>query len=240
MDEIEKKVDGWLAEKGISLSAAQWKQFNDYYELLIEWNKKMNLTAITERAQVYIKHFYDSLSLSFVVPMNRISTLADIGSGSGFPAIPLKIIYPHLRVTTIDSLNKRVTFLQHVVERLELENVECVHSRAEDAARDARWRDRFDLVTARAVARMNILNELCLPFVKPDGLFVAMKGAQGEEELADAGRSLRELKGKVERAVRFELPMEDAARTIILIRKLAATPARYPRKAGIPAKQPLV
>jgi 16S rRNA (guanine527-N7)-methyltransferase len=240
MDAIEKQMSGWLEEKGISLSAAQWKQFHDYYELLIEWNRKMNLTAITERAQVYIKHFYDSLSLSFVVPMAKMANLADIGSGSGFPGIPLKIAFPHLQVTIIDSLNKRITFLRHVVERLELKDVVCVHSRAEDSARDTQLRDRFDLATARAVARLNVLNELCLPFVKPNGLFAAMKGAQGEEELADAGRSLQALKGKVEKTVRFELPVEDAARTIILIRKTAATPAKYPRKAGIPSKQPLV
>ena len=239
MDSVKNHFLALLEEKGIRLSSEQWNQFEQYYQLLVEWNRKMNLTAITEREQVYVKHFYDSLSLSFFVPMDRIRTVADIGSGSGFPGIPLKIVFPHLKLTIIDSLNKRIVFLQHLVEQLRLQDVECVHSRAEDAARNLSWRDRFDLVTARAVARLNVLNELCLPFAKPGGLFAAMKGSQGLEELGQAENSLKLLKGETAGAHHFRLPFEDADRIIILIRKTGATPGKYPRKAGIPAKQPL-
>lgn len=240
MDEVKKVFDELLAEKNIVLSEKQWNQFEAYYRELFSWNEKMNLTGITEREQVYIKHFYDSLSLSFFVPMPDVASIADIGSGAGFPSIPLKIVYPHLRVTIIDSLNKRIQFLNHLVETLELDHVQCIHGRAEDLARKAELRDSFDLVTARAVARMNVLNEFCLPFVKPSGLFAAMKGSDPEEELREAEFSLKQLRGEKKSTFRFELPIEQSTRHIILIKKTNVTPAKYPRKAGLPLKQPLV
>jgi len=229
-----------LSESGISLSDNQLEQFETYYRLLVEWNGKMNLTGITEREAVYEKHFFDSVSLSFCVPIGEAASLADIGSGAGFPSIPLKICFPHLRLLIVDSLNKRIQFLNHVVESLGLRDVECVHGRAEDIARNAAYRDRFDIVTARAVAKLNVLNEFCLPFVTTGGVFAAMKGTDPSVEVVDANRSLRELKGKVEQVYEMKLPFEQSDRHIVLVRKTGSTPAKYPRKAGLPLKQPLL
>ncbi|MDF2647805.1 MAG: rRNA methyltransferase [Paenibacillus sp.] len=239
MDQVKIKFEELLINKQLSLSELQWNQFQLYYEQLVTWNEKMNLTAITDREQVFVKHFFDSISLAFYVPMQAIHTMADIGSGAGFPSIPLKIMFPHLQVTIIDSLNKRIVFLNELVTILGLDNVQCIHGRAEDVARMTLHRDRYDLVTARAVARLNVLNEFCLPFVKLDGLFVAMKGADPAEELAEARFSLRELKGVVQDTFQFQLPVENSTRHIISIRKRASTPSKYPRKAGLPLKQPL-
>ncbi|UUZ91309.1 16S rRNA (guanine(527)-N(7))-methyltransferase RsmG [Paenibacillus sp. P25] len=164
MDSVQKHFTELLGAQGIKLSEQQLGQFEDYYRELVDWNERMNLTGITERDQVYMKHFYDSLSVSFFIPMKDVGTVADIGSGAGFPSIPLRIAFPHLRVTIIDSLNKRIQFLNHLVSVLGLSEVQCVHSRAEDAARQKEHRDHYDLVTARAVARLAVLNEFCLPF----------------------------------------------------------------------------
>lgn len=229
-----------LSDNGLSLSGRQLEQFEIYYQELVEWNGRMNLTAITEKSQVYLKHFYDSLTLSFYVPMEDVSTLADIGSGAGFPSIPLKIVHPHLRVTIVDSLNKRIHFLRHLVKRLDLERVDCLHARAEEAARKEALRDSFDLVTARAVARLCVLNEFCLPFVKKGGLFAAMKGMDPAGELAEAQKSFSVLNGKLEEVHSFRLPFEDANRHIIRIRKTGPTPGKYPRRPGTPLKEPIV
>lgn len=240
MDEVRKHFVELLQARQLAVSDKQWEQFETYFRELVEWNEKMNLTAITEREQVYMKHFYDSLSLSFFVPMHGISTLADIGSGAGFPSLPLKIMFPHLKVTIVDSLNKRIQFLNHLVQSLQLTNVGCIHGRAEDVARKSEFRDRFDLVTARAVARLNVLNEFCLPFVKRSGLFAAMKGSNADEELEEAAFSLKQLHGRLKSVARFELPIENSTRHLILIEKTGDTPSKYPRKAGLPLKQPLV
>lgn len=240
MDTVKQAFEALLEEKQIVLTERQWSQFETYYRELVQWNEKMNLTGITEREQVYMKHFYDSLSLSFFVPMSAGIAMADIGSGAGFPSLPLKIVYPHLRVTIIDSLNKRIQFLNHLVRELALDQVSCLHGRAEDMARKPELRDSFDIVTARAVARLHVLNELCLPFVKPAGLFVAMKGSDPQEELLEASFSLKQLRGETKEVHRFQLPVEQSTRHLIVIRKTAATPTKYPRKAGIPLKQPLV
>ena len=239
MDQMRSLFASLLSEKGILLTDEQWNRFETYYRLLLEWNERMNLTGITEREQVYIKHFYDSLSLSFFVPLAEVSNIADIGSGAGFPSIPLKIMFPHLRVTIIDSLNKRIQFLKHLTSELAFTDVDCIHARAEDAGRDSKFRDRFDLVTARAVARLNVLNEFCLPFVKTGGTFAAMKGADAEEEVQEAKFSLSQLKGELLRSEKFLLPVEQSTRHIILIRKTGPTPPKYPRKPGVPLKQPL-
>ncbi|QGR00396.1 16S rRNA (guanine(527)-N(7))-methyltransferase RsmG [Paenibacillus psychroresistens] len=240
MDAVENQFYDLLMAQGISLSVYQLKQFSDYYEQLVIWNEKMNLTGITEREQVYIKHFYDSVSLSFYVSLPDIQTLADIGSGAGFPSIPLKIIFPHLKITIVDSLNKRIQFLNHIVSFLHLDNVSCVHGRAEDLARNVNYRDHFDLVTARAVAKLNVLSELCLPFVNKSGLFVAMKGSDPTDELNEAKYSLKQLKANLSKTFSFELPFEQANRHLIVIQKKALTPILYPRKAGIPSKEPLI
>ncbi|NGM81938.1 16S rRNA (guanine(527)-N(7))-methyltransferase RsmG [Paenibacillus sp. 7124] len=239
MDPIQEQFVRRLEERGIVLSQ-QLDQFESYYRELVSWNEKMNLTGITEREQVYTKHFYDSLSLAFFVDMQAVERMADIGSGAGFPGIPLKIAFPQLKLTIVDSLSKRISFLKHVCDELKLEGVELIHGRAEDIARQTSHRDSYDLVTARAVARMALLNEFCLPFVRKDGIFAAMKGSDPAEELSEAKFSLKELRGQLEKVEPFSLPIEDSARHIIFIRKTGATPAKYPRKAGIPAKTPLV
>lgn len=229
-----------LREKGIELTGRQLEQFEAYYRELVEWNEKINLTAITEKDQVYLKHFYDSISLSFFVDFKKVGTLADIGAGAGFPSIPLKIVFPHVKVTIIDSLNKRIQFLNQLVEKLGLSQVQCLHARAEEAARKPLLRDRFDLVTARAVARLNVLNEFCLPFVKEGGLFASMKGSDPGDELNEAKKSIQVLRGELKAVHRFELPIEASTRHIIVIEKKAATPANYPRKAGTPLKDPII
>jgi len=229
-----------LESRGLSVTDRQLEQFEIYYRELVDWNEKMNLTGITEKEQVYIKHFYDSISLSFFYPLADVRSLADIGSGAGFPSIPLKIVFPHLRVTIVDSLQKRIGFLRHLTEQLGVADVECVHGRAEDIARIAAHRDRYDVVTARAVARLNVLAEFCLPFVRPQGAFIAMKGSDPSEELSEAAFALKELGGAVEADHSFELPMEQSGRHIIVVRKTKGTSGKYPRKAGVPLKTPLL
>lgn len=240
MDETLQWFIKRMEEGGIQLSSIQLEQFDTYFRLLVEWNEKMNLTGITERDAVYEKHFYDSVSLSFFTNMSNVRKLADIGSGAGFPSIPLKICFPHLQVMIVDSLNKRIQFLTHLKDQLGLDEVVCVHGRAEDIAQLPAHRDSYDLVTARAVARLNVLNEFCLPFVRKGGLFAAMKGSQSDEEVREASFSLRELKGKINSQHQLTLPNEQSQRHIVIIEKTDATPRKYPRKAGTPLKQPLL
>jgi 16S rRNA (guanine527-N7)-methyltransferase len=240
MDFIQQEFIKLLQVHDISLTAFQMVKFELYYHELVEWNEKINLTAITERDQVYIKHFYDSLSLAFFCDVNAIDTLADIGSGAGFPSIPLKIAFPHLHITIVDSLNKRITFLMQLVDKLGLENIDCVHGRAEDVARLPKYRDQFDLVTARAVARLSVLNEFCLPFVRRGGLFIAMKGSEIDGELLESAYSLAELRGSITQTDRMELPFDQSVRHFVHIEKKGLTPAKYPRKAGTPIKEPLL
>ncbi|NMO94187.1 16S rRNA (guanine(527)-N(7))-methyltransferase RsmG [Paenibacillus lemnae] len=239
-DAVQEAFADRLEQQGISISDAQLEQFEGYYRILVEWNEKMNLTGITEREQVYTKHFYDSVSLAFFVNMQHVSSLADIGSGAGFPGIPLRICFPHLQLTIVDSLNKRINFLKHVTEELQLKQVEMLHGRAEEVARKHKYRDGFDLVTARAVARLSVLNEFCLPFAKVGGQFAAMKGSDPAEEVKEAARSLKELRGRMKQVHSFSLPVEDSARHIIVIDKTGPTPAKYPRKPGTAAKTPII
>ncbi|AIQ61735.1 16S rRNA (guanine(527)-N(7))-methyltransferase RsmG [Paenibacillus borealis] len=240
MDNTAAQFAALLNERGLQLSTKQLEQFEQYFQELISWNEKMNLTGITERSQVYTKHFYDSLSLAFYINMDETKTLADIGSGAGFPGIPLKICFPHLKLTIVDSLNKRISFLQHVCDTLGLTGVQLIHGRAEEVARQYVHRDAYDVVTARAVARLSLLNEFCLPFTRKDGVFAAMKGSDPAEELAEAKRSFKELRAELQKVESFSLPVEESARHIILVRKTGATPAKYPRKPGVPAKSPLI
>ncbi|GAB6927969.1 16S rRNA (guanine(527)-N(7))-methyltransferase RsmG [Paenibacillus sp. JCM 10914] len=240
MDDIQKAFVERLQAHHISINEQQLHQFENYYKALVEWNEKMNLTGITEREQVYTKHFYDSISLAFFVDMMSVGKLADIGSGAGFPGIPLKICFPHIKLTIIDSLNKRITFLKHVVDTLGLDSVELMHGRAEEVARKHGYRDGFDLVTARAVARMAVLNEFCLPFTKVGGQFAAMKGSDPAEEVKEASRSLKEFRGKLNKIHSFSLPVEESDRHIVVIDKTGPTPSKYPRKAGTAAKTPIM
>ncbi len=198
----------------------------------------MNLTAITEPEEVAVKHFIDSL-LAYEEADFTGKTLADVGTGAGFPGVPLKIYCPSLKVTLIDSLGKRLKFLQQVIDELGLENITCEHLRAEDAGRDKRFREKFDLVTARAVARLSVLSEYCLPLVKKGGKFVALKGSKYAEEIAEGEAALKILGGKLLSSEPVKLPGLDDGRAIIKIAKTKPTPAQYPRKAGTPEKQPL-
>lgn len=240
MDTTQQRFAEQLAPLNIVLSAEQLEQFERYYALLVEWNEKMNLTGITERDAVYEKHFYDSLTLAKVVDFAEVATIADIGSGAGFPSIPLAIAFPHLQVTIVDSLAKRIKFLDEVIAQLGLPAVKALHGRAEDVARMKEHRDAYDVVTARAVARLAVLNEFCLPFVRAGGTFVAMKGSDLTEELAESKYSLDKLNGSIEQVEKMQLPSEGADRHLVIISKSGPTPPTYPRKAGVPLKTPLV
>lgn len=230
-----------LADHGIQLTDRQMNQFADYYRLLVATNEHVNLTAITAEKEVYLKHFYDSLTGAFVFPgLQQPVTLCDIGAGAGFPSLPLKIVFPNLKVTIVDSLNKRINFLSDLVDQLGLDNVTLIHARAEDFANaKSEYREQFDIVTARAVANMTVLSELCLPAAKVGGYFLAYKGKSGQEELAAAQGAIKKLGGQVEQSAELTLPGENDDRQLILIKKVSATPKRYPRRPGIPAKKPL-
>jgi 16S rRNA (guanine527-N7)-methyltransferase len=228
-----------LLEKGIPLSDEQLDQFEKYFHTLVEWNEKMNLTAITEQGDVYLKHFYDSISAAFYFDFTQPLHLCDVGAGAGFPSIPLKIAFPHLEVTIVDSLNKRISFLNHLANVLKLEKVHFIHDRAETFGVNFSHRESYDLVTARAVARMSVLSELCLPLVKVGGHFVAMKAAHANDELSVGQKAISTLGGKLEQKFTFTLPMEESERNILVIKKEKQTPKKYPRKPGTPGKMPI-
>ena len=228
-----------LREKGIELNDTQIAQFETYFHMLVEWNEKMNLTSLTAEEDVYLKHFYDSISAAFQFDFEQPISICDIGAGAGFPSIPLKICFPNIQVTIVDSLQKRITFLNELASALELTGVAFYHDRAESLGKNAKFRESFDLVTARAVARLSVLSELCLPLVKKDGTFLVMKGAQATDELADAKQAIEVLGGNVVAHESFTLPKEDSERSIILIDKKRKTPKKYPRKAGLPNKNPI-
>jgi 16S rRNA (guanine527-N7)-methyltransferase len=225
-------------EAGLVFTEKQLEQFSLYFDLLIETNKVMNLTAITEPEEVAVKHIIDSL-LAYDEKIFPGKLLADVGTGAGFPGIPLKIYCPELKVVLLDSLAKRLKFLETVIERLGLEDISCVHLRAEDAGQNKDHREKYDLVTARAVARLSVLSEYCLPLVKQGGYFIAMKGSKFKEEIAEGLTAVSILGGEIVSAEEVKLPGLDDGRAIIKIRKIKRTPAKYPRKAGLPEKQPL-
>lgn len=231
-----------LEELEISLSDEQMLQFVDYYELLKEWNSFMNLTAITDFDEVLKKHFIDSLSV--VKVMNDIEkkngiSIIDIGTGAGFPGIPLKIAFPHLRITLLDSLHKRIKFLDEVILKLGLEDIDTVHGRAEDFARPDKLRESYDFCVSRAVANLSTLSEYCLPFVKVGGKFISYKSEKLTIELMEAEKAVSILGGKVEKQVDYMLPSSDIYRNLLLISKISLTPKKFPRKAGLPAKEPI-
>ena len=228
-----------LADLGFPLTDRQKEQYERYFELLVEWNEKINLTAITEKDEVYLKHFYDSIApiLQGLIE-NQPIRLLDIGAGAGFPSLPMKILFPELDVTIIDSLNKRINFLHLLAEELDLSGVHFYHGRAEDFAQDKAFRAQFDLVTARAVARMQVLSELTIPYLKVGGRLLALKASNAPEELEEAKNALNLLFSKVEDNLQYELPNGDP-RYITLVEKKKETPNKYPRKAGLPNKRPL-
>ena len=226
-----------LAKKNIMLSDTQKQQFQKYYELLIEWNNKMNLTAITEENEVAIKHFYDSVTLLMFVDVPCGAKVIDVGTGAGFPGIPLKIVRPDIKLTLLDSLNKRLIFLNEVCNSLEID-AEIIHKRAEEGGRDKKLRDKFDIATSRAVANMNTLSEYCIPYVKVGGKFVAMKGKNGKAELEKGIGAVKILGGEKENVAEFSLPSGDE-RTIIVINKISPTPKEFPRQSGKIKNKPL-
>ena len=228
-----------LKELGVSLTDRQIEQFLIYYELLTEWNSFMNLTAITEYEDVLKKHFVDSVSLIQAVDIRKELTLIDVGTGAGFPGLALKIAYPELKVTLLDSLQKRIQFLDAVIEKLGLEGIETIHGRAEDFAKPQKLRENFDLCVSRAVANLSTLSEYCLPFVKVGGYFIPYKSEKIAQEKEEAKKALELLGGKFERQVEFTLPSSDIYRNLFVIKKVKETPKKFPRKAGLPAKEPI-
>ena len=230
-----------LANYGFKLSSKQKEQFATYYNKLIEFNKKVNLTRITDKNEVYLKHFFDSITplLEFSDLFKGEKSLCDVGAGAGFPSLPIKILCPDLSITIVDSLGRRLKFLDELVSDLSLDKVTLVHSRAEDAGQNKNLREKFDLVTGRAVARMSVLSEYCLPLAKVDGYLVALKGPKAQDELAEAKNAIEVLGGSVKEVKELTLPDTDDERTLIVVKKVKATPKKYPRQAGTPNRKPL-
>ena len=230
-----------LEELNITLTDEQIERFLQYYEMLVEKNKVMNLTGITEYEEVIQKHFLDSLSLIRVIPdiASQKLTVIDLGTGAGFPGIPLKIAFPELEITLMDSLNKRILFLQEVIDALGLKKVSAVHGRAEEMASNATHRQQYDLCVSRAVSNLAVLTEYCLPFVKKGGLFVSYKSADSDAEIQEGKKAISILGGKLTSVDKFQLPDSDLRRALVCIKKVKDTPKKYPRKAGTPAKLPL-
>lgn len=224
---------------GITLNDDQLEKFLRYYEILIQWNEIMNLTAITDYADVMKKHFVDSLSLIRICDLKGNLSLIDVGTGAGFPGLVLKIAFPDLKVTLLDSLNKRIHFLDEVISELGIQDVNTVHGRAEDYAKQGRFRESFDLCVSRAVANLSTLSEYCLPYVKVGGLFISYKSEKISEELTSAEHAISLLGGRVENQVELILPHTDINRILVMVRKNKSTPLKYPRKAGLPTRNPL-
>ena len=238
----EKEIENFLKDAeqfNICLSQQQVDQFVRYYELLVEWNSFMNLTGITEFSEVLKKHFIDSISIFSYVNQNSIGSLIDVGTGAGFPGLPLKIVCPELKVTLLDSLDKRIKFLNCVIDELELQNITAIHGRAEDYASNMEHREFYDMAVSRAVANLSTLSEYCLPFVKKDGIFVSYKSETLEEEVINATNAIQILGGRIMNKYSFYLPGTDIYRTLCFIEKVDSTPDKYPRKAGLPSKKPL-
>lgn len=226
-------------ELGITLDENQKKQFTDFYEYLVEKNKVMNLTGITEFQEVLIKHFLDSLACVKAVDTSRIKRIMDIGTGAGFPGVPLKIAFPHLETCLLDSLKKRVNFLEETFQMLKLENITAIHGRAEEYAKNKQYRETYDLCVSRAVSNLATLSEYCLPYVKTGGYFISYKSGTVQEEVEQAQKAVKILGGKIQDVVYFQLPDSEIQRSLVVIEKIKATLGRYPRKAGTPLKEPL-
>lgn len=236
---FKEKIHAKASDLHISLNDHQLDQFETYYKFLIDKNRYMNLTAITDEDQVIDKHFTDSLTCVRVVDMNKINSMIDVGTGAGFPGIPLKIAFPHLHVLLLDSLKKRLTFLDEVIDVLELEDISTLHKRAEDAAKDKNLRESYDLCVSRAVAGLSTLSEYCIPFIKINGIFVSYKSKKGLEEVSHIDHCMNVLGSEVMNVDEFYLSDHDSERVLIKIRKNKSTPGKYPRKAGTPLRNPL-
>ncbi|MDO4474323.1 MAG: 16S rRNA (guanine(527)-N(7))-methyltransferase RsmG [Eubacteriales bacterium] len=231
--------DEMIRELNIEVTDQMKQQFDKYYELLVEWNKVMNLTGITEYEEVNSKHFVDSISIVKAIDVNSVESVIDIGTGAGFPGIPLKIVFPHLKVTLLDSLNKRIKFLNTVIDELGLEDICTIHGRAEDFAKKVEYREKYDLCVSRAVANLSTLSEYCLPYVMVNGSFIPYKSGDIDKELNDSKNAVKILGGRIEDIVKFQLPGTDIGRSFVKIKKVKNTGRKFPRKAGLPSKEPL-
>ena len=237
IEEFSEKIRNKLSYLNIEINNKQIEQFYKYMKLLIEWNKKMNLTAILDPDEIILKHFIDSATIDKIILKN--TNVIDIGTGAGFPGIPIKIINENISVTLLDSLNKRILFLEEVINSLKLKDITAIHSRAEDLGVNKEYREKFDYATSRAVAPLNYLLEYMLPFIKIGGRCICMKGSNVEEEILGAHNALQKLGGKIEQTVKIKLPESDIERNIIIVKKINETSNKYPRKAGMPKKDPL-
>ena len=237
MEEFKREFEKYLEKMSISLNKEQYDQFYAYMLLLIEWNEKINLTAITEPQEIILKHFVDSLTIAKYIEEGK--TIIDMGTGAGFPGIPLKIYRNDVKVVLADSLNKRIKFLNEVIEKLQLKNIETIHCRAEELGKNKEYREKFDYATSRAVANLSTLSEYLLPFVKLNGSGIFMKTMEIDEELENAKKAIKILGGRIEKVDKFEIPGSDLGRSIIIVKKEKQIPSKYPRKPGTPAKEPL-
>lgn len=237
MEEFKREFEKYLEKMSISLNKEQYDQFYAYMVLLIEWNEKINLTAITEPQEIILKHFVDSLTIAKYIEEGK--TIIDMGTGAGFPGIPLKIYRNDVKVVLADSLNKRIKFLNEAIEKLQLKNIETIHCRAEELGKNKEYREKFDYATSRAVANLSTLSEYLLPFVKLNGSGIFMKTMEIDEELENAKKAIKILGGRIEKVNKFEIPESDLGRSIIIVKKEKQTPSKYPRKPGTPAKEPL-
>ncbi|MGE9883434.1 16S rRNA (guanine(527)-N(7))-methyltransferase RsmG [Blautia obeum] len=228
-----------LKELNIQINEIQKNQFDTFYSMLVEWNKVMNLTGITEYEEVIEKHFVDSLSIVNIFNLSEINTVIDVGTGAGFPGIPLKIAFPHLKITLLDSLNKRIHFLDSVIDELKLDGIYTIHGRAEDFAKKDDYRERYDLCVSRAVANLSTLSEYCLPYIRVGGMFISYKSGDVDDEVLESKKAISILGGKLDNVVKFQLPGTDINRSFIKIEKIKNTGKKYPRKAGLPSKEPL-
>lgn len=234
---MEQTFKEKLLKKCPELTKKMQQQFEDYMKLLLEWNEKINLTAITEEDDIILKHFADSLTILKYIPQGE--KIVDVGTGAGFPGIPVKIVRDDVEVTLVDSLNKRILFLEDVIQKLKLKKVETLHFRAEEFGQNKKYRESFDIATSRAVANLSILVEYLLPLLKIGGTCICMKGAEIEEELENSKKAIQILGGKIEKVEEFTLPGSDIKRNIVIIKKIKETPKKYPRKPGTPAKDPI-
>lgn len=236
---MSKILEEKLNELDLTLTQKQLQQFDTFYELLIEWNKVMNLTGITEYEEVIEKHFIDSLSIIKSIDLTSVETIIDVGTGAGFPGIPLKIAFPKLQVTLLDSLNKRIRFLDTVIEYIGLQGIKTIHGRAEDYAKQKEYREKYDVCVSRAVANLSTLSEYCLPYIRIGGIFISYKSGDVEEEVDKSQKAVNILGGLINNVMKFQLPGTNIGRSFIVIEKIKQTSKKYPRKAGLPSKEPL-
>ena len=240
VEEFKKTLSYICYKINIEINEEQLWKFYQFYQLLLEWNQRMNLTAIIEERDVIYKHFADSIAVLKYIDMKEEDNVIDVGCGAGFPGIPLKIMRPGIRITLVDSVNKKLDFVREAATVLELSDVSCIHGRAEDLGREKGLRNSFDFCVSRAVSELAVLSELCLPFIKKQSLFISYKGGSPEEELKEAEYAIKELGGKIETVEKFVLPETDMERSFIMIRSVKQISDKYPRKVGVPKKSPLM